>query len=252
MALKNYNCSLKSIGEEGTGTAVFASLNKLDKDGDFTIPGAFGNQTAKLVGAHDWSAPSIGIARIHEEGDRAIADFRFNMEMPTAVEWYKALKYNFDAGLNTEWSYGFDVLKHSYRDVGGKQVRVLERMKVHEVSPVMVGAGIDTQTLSMKSCQSCGAKNHDDGQTLENHFEQVIAANRELLERVEQIVNLRDGQGRKQLTSQSTLIRFLKLKQQIRLLEKRIGTDDPDREELQKLFETSQRTLARTQVWLRR
>src|SRR5690606_30998985 len=50
-----------------------------------------------------------------------------------------------------QWSYGFDIVKHSFGEFEGRQVRFLERVKVHEVSPVLVGAGVGVRTLVAKA-----------------------------------------------------------------------------------------------------
>ena len=149
MGTKAYTGELKELNE-GRGRAVFATLNVIDKDGDVTLPGAFGEQRAKLVGAHQWHLPNIGVATIREEGDLAIADFEFYLGMESAKEWYEALRRNYENGVPQEWSYGFDVLEEETGDYQGKRVRYLKRLKVHEVSPVMVGAGEGTMTLAVK------------------------------------------------------------------------------------------------------
>ena len=91
MRNKDFRCSIKNFDDVGTAQAVFATMGTVDKDGDYTESGAFGRQTAKLMGAHDWSAPPIGLATIHERGNEAVADFKFNLEMDSAREWYQLL-----------------------------------------------------------------------------------------------------------------------------------------------------------------
>lgn len=142
---------IKAMDEKGTGQAVFATMNLWDKDDEFTVPGSFGVQTAKLVGAHNWGAPNIGMAEIREEGDNAIADFKFYLDMQSAREWYTALLNNFKSGVPQEWSYGFDVLVEERGERNGRTGRILKKIKVHEVSPVMVGAGMSTRTTAIKS-----------------------------------------------------------------------------------------------------
>ena len=50
-----------------------------------------------------------------------------------------------------EWSYGFDIVKAKSGQFEERDVRFLEKLLVHEVSPVLLGAGIGTRTLSAKS-----------------------------------------------------------------------------------------------------
>ena len=188
MKHKSYTWMLKQSGEEpGSGTAVFSTLNVIDRDGDVTTPGAFGNQTAKLVEAHDWASPSIGLAKVSEQGNEAVADFKFNLDMPSGAEWYKSLKFNFENGIEQQFSYGFDILEEAFEQREGRRVRLLKRMKVHEVSPVMVGAGVGTRLTSMKALTDA---------TLEDHVNQVADENEELIGRFKALAALRQKDGR--------------------------------------------------------
>lgn len=134
----------------GSGSAVFATLNKIDLDGDVTLAGAFGEQTAKFCAAHDWKAPNIGWAKIREEGNDAIADFGLYLDMASAKEWHESLKQNFANQIPQELSYGFDVIDSEKGTFEGRPVRFLKKLRVIEVSPVMVGAGIATRVTGIK------------------------------------------------------------------------------------------------------
>jgi hypothetical protein len=94
METKSYQGCFKSVKEAGRGSAVFATFNTIERDGDVTLPNVFGSdQVASFVGADDWSAPTIGLARIRETKTEAIADFQFNLDMESATQWYKALLF---------------------------------------------------------------------------------------------------------------------------------------------------------------
>ena len=183
---KSFRTAIKA-DEAGKGRAVFATLDVIDKDGDVTIPGAFGKQTAKMVGAHDWSAPSIGLAEVSETGGSAVADFQLNLEMASGKEWYESLRFNADHGLTQEFSYGFNILKESFQEREGRKVRILEKLEVFEVSPVMMGAGTNTRLLSMKA---------DESRKLEEHFQEVLHLNEEFVKRIEGLVALRREKGK--------------------------------------------------------
>jgi hypothetical protein len=82
--------------------------------------------------------------------------------------------FNVIKGLGSlmEWSYGFDVLEKSEGkfpegDENGKDVRFLKSLKVHEVSPVILGAGENTRTLSAKRFKQTGAYEPDDIQNIQ-------------------------------------------------------------------------------------
>ncbi len=153
---KSFNIDLeKAIKiEKGEGSAVIAELNVIDLDGDVTLPGAFGEQHVNIQPAHDRHAPRLGKGVLKEDGGFAIANFKFNLapEAVTAKEWYSALKFDMKNGMPLqEWSYGFKIVEADFGQFEGREVRFLKRLKVHEISPVLRGAGVGTQTLALKS-----------------------------------------------------------------------------------------------------
>ncbi len=140
--------------DKGTGSAIIAELNVVDLDGDVTLPGAFGTQEVNVLPAHDTYMPRLGKAILREADNYAIADFKFNLDpnAQSAKEWYSALKFDMENGTPLqEWSYGYDVLESEFGEFDGQKVRFLKSLKVHEISPVLKGAGVGTGTLSIKS-----------------------------------------------------------------------------------------------------
>lgn len=152
---------IKQIDAEGTGLARIATLSAIDSDGDTYAPGAFlaeggGEQSVKVLAAHNWMVVPLGKARVFEDGDAAMAEFRLNMDSPTAREWHAALKFDLDAERSggaplQEWSYGFRVVDSETALRDGERVRILKRLAVHEISPVVLGAGMGTRTVAMKA-----------------------------------------------------------------------------------------------------
>jgi len=128
--------------EEGLLLARFATLNVVDKDGDVTLPGAFGEQAVRMQPyGHDTASPSIGKGSIHEEADEAIAEMRINLKMQAGREVYESLKFDAADGKPLqEFSYTFDVGKWSHGQFEGHDVRFLESLRVHSVDPVFLGA----------------------------------------------------------------------------------------------------------------
>ena len=146
----------KAAGE-GTSRVVFATTGVIDKDGDWTAAGAFGRQEARIQPAHDRSAPSLGKASVFEKGDEAQADLLWNLAMPLASDWHSSIKFSFERGLGQDYSYAYDVIEQDAslaRKVGAR--RALLKVRVIEVSPVLVGAGVGTRTLEIKHCHNCG------------------------------------------------------------------------------------------------
>lgn len=140
---------LKEVkADEGFVAAVFATFNTIDLDGDVTLPGAFGGQDVRIAQwGHNWGDLPIGKGVIREQGNDAIVESSFFLDTDHGRNAFGTVK---GLGNLQEWSYGFDVLKSSFGEFEGQPVRFLERLKVHEVSPVMLGAGIGTHTLEAK------------------------------------------------------------------------------------------------------
>jgi HK97 family phage prohead protease len=146
--------SVKSA-DQGTVEAVFATFNVKDLDGDVTLPGAFEDGAEVLISAYNhgtWGcALPVGKGVIHSDKNKAWMEGQFWLDIPEAKATFLAVK---NAGELQEWSYGYKVLTTG--EVTDEMYqngvyRVLEKVKVFEVSPVMVGAGIGTETLSIKS-----------------------------------------------------------------------------------------------------
>jgi len=148
----------KAAGE-GTSRVVFATTGVIDKDGDYTVAGAFGRQEARIQPAHDWNEHNLGKADVFEKGDEAQALLKWNLNTQLGRDWFSSIKFNLQYGVEQNWSYGYDVIEQDAslaRRVGAK--RALVRVKVHEVSPVLLGAGINTRTLEVKRCLTCGSE----------------------------------------------------------------------------------------------
>lgn len=149
--LKQKTFELKQLAEDGTGTAKIATLNVIDSDGDVTRPGAFGEQLVMVMPAHTWSNPALGKARIYEKGNDVLADFMLNLKTDHGRNWYETLKFDFENGKPLhQWSYGYDAIDSERGQHEGQNVRFLNVLKVHEISPLILGAGVDTGTVNIK------------------------------------------------------------------------------------------------------
>ena len=146
--------------EKGIVTAAFAKLDVKDHDNDLTLSGAFGDQTVRVssYGHGSWMGElPVGRGTISEKDGEAVAELKFFMSTQHGREHFEVVK---EMGDLQEWSYGFDIKETGEVTEEMRQQgidRVLKSLKVHEVSPVMLGAGVDTRTLAVK-CESCGAK----------------------------------------------------------------------------------------------
>lgn len=137
--------------EKGTVQAVFATLGVIDHDGDVTVKGAFENGAEVRISAYQHSswggALPVGKGLIREDGDEAILDGQLFLGSTPGRDHFETLK---EMGGLMEWSYGFDVLDSEVGQFEGEDVRFLRKLKVHEVSPVLLGAGIGTRTVAVK------------------------------------------------------------------------------------------------------
>ncbi len=152
METKRLQIELKA-DQEGAVSAVFSRFDVADHDGDVTLRGAFTTGAkVSMLPAHDVASYRIGKGIIREQGDVAVFEGQFNLKTDLGRNWYESIKFDTEDGQpQQEWSYGYDVEDAEYGMWNGQQVRFLKRLKVHEVSPVFLGAGIGTSTLSVKS-----------------------------------------------------------------------------------------------------
>ncbi|MET8080956.1 HK97 family phage prohead protease [Streptomyces sp. NPDC005303] len=146
------------IKSETTGriTAVFATLHVVDHDGDVTLPGAFTNGAPVMIS--DWNhtswqgAKPVGKGVIYEDGDEAILEGQFFMSTTHGRDAFETVK---ELGELASFSYGFDVDDSApaprESTYGREHRRTLRKMTVHEVSPVLVAAGINTRLVAVKS-----------------------------------------------------------------------------------------------------
>lgn len=141
--------------DKGTVSAVFATFGVVDSDGDVTKAGAFEDGAPVRISAYQhtsWQgALPVGKGVIRQTKNEAIMDGRFFLNTTAGRDTFEVVK---ELGGMQEWSYGFDVEDSApgEGEVGGKAVRrVLNRLKTHEVSPVLLGAGVGTRTLAVKA-----------------------------------------------------------------------------------------------------
>lgn len=140
---------------DGKITAVIATTGVVDRDGDVIAPGAIPSGISVPVSAYghtSWSgALPVGRGTIREVGSRVMFEGRLFMDTVAGAETYRVLTHLAELA---EWSFGFvPVAWHPERRDDGSLVRVLDRLEVFEVSPVLVGAGIGTGTVALAQRQ---------------------------------------------------------------------------------------------------
>lgn len=186
MQTKRFGGSVElKADDQGSVRATFSTLNTVDLDGDVTLPGAFTeNEAVKIARwGHNWGDLPVGRGTIRADAQSAWLDGQFFLDTIGGQDTYRTVKH-----LNElqEWSYGFDILESEFGKFGGQDVRFLKRLKVFEVSPVMLGAGVGTRTDSIKGY----------GLSEEDHFERVRVAVQEYVQRLAAGSDARRKEGR--------------------------------------------------------
>lgn len=142
--------------DKGIVTAVFSTMNVRDHDGDFTREGAFTDGAKVAISAYghkSWDgALPVGKGVVRVKGRKAVLEGQFFMDTTHGKDTFATVKALAEDGLG-EWSYGFDINEYSYGEEKDRPVRYIDSVTVHEVSPVLLGAGIGTRTTSVKSRQ---------------------------------------------------------------------------------------------------
>lgn len=156
MAVKQLQARVEVKDEDkGEVDLVFSRFNVIDKDKDVTLPGAFTGMHGKSVpvsayGHKSWEGKlPVGVAKISQTKTEAVASARFFLDTTHGRDTFLTVKQLHAEKLG-EWSYGYRAEDYSFGDFKGTPVRFLKKLGVDEVSPVLVGAGVDTRTISAK------------------------------------------------------------------------------------------------------
>lgn len=141
---------------QGLVEAVFSRFDVLDHDGDVTLKGAFTEGAPCVIsswnhGSHGGNLP-VGKGTIHENGDVAVMRGKFLMSTPHGRDTFETVKFLSEDGDNLqEWSYSLQDVQAKRGTFNGAPANIISKVGlVKEVSPVLLGAGIDTGTLSTK------------------------------------------------------------------------------------------------------
>jgi hypothetical protein len=132
----------------GGFVARFFTFGGPDSDGDIQVSGSIVNEGATVPvsswGHGSWTnSPPVGQAVLSADGKGALASGNFYLATQAGREHFEIVKA---AGRAQQWSYGFDIVDHDY---DGDGHRVIRRQVVHEISPVLRGAGLDTELVSI-------------------------------------------------------------------------------------------------------
>lgn len=175
--------------DKGEIRAVFSTLNVIDKDGDVTLPGAFTDGAPVVISAYghrSWQgALPVGKGVIRAGDDEAVLEGVFLLSTTHGRDTFETVKEMSEAGLQ-EWSYSLEDVTAERGEHDGQDVRFIKSVKVKEVSPVLVGAGVNTRTLAVKSADL----------KFSEHVEAVLADLDVLAARARDVVALRAEKGK--------------------------------------------------------
>lgn len=202
------------LKDEGKFRAVFARFGVPDHDGDVTLPDAFTKgQSAPIVYAHNWGwPPSVGVGRIDFDGEKAWIDGEINLKMAEGRSVFESVKFAHERKSKQEYSYAYKAQGASRDREELKKYpegtrRILKRLDVHEVSPVVMAAGIGTGTEWVKSFVKSFRGPYDD------NVDYVLAGVEALHERTKSLADIRAKEGR--TLAEEKRQRLLKIHQEL-------------------------------------
>ncbi len=204
---------------EGTFEAVFATLDAIDHDGDTYDPGAIGNQDVVISQWNHGSwgggaaALPVGVGKVFERDNKAIVSGEFDMDSTDGKAHHHSLKYLKEKGRNVEWSFALPEMDWRMEERDNQMIRVITRVAIPEVSPVLLGAGVGTELLSIKGREgeTMGEK-PTESMKFAAQLDETVEAVESVIVRAKQIRNLRDEKGKDELMSKRSTRRLKDLK----------------------------------------
>lgn len=145
---------------KGEVEALFSRFDVIDHDGDVTLKGAFTEGAPVVISAynhasHRTAALPVGKGSIHYSASEngQVMKGRFLLNTSHGHDTFEVVKALSEDDLQ-EWSYSLHDVVAKSGTWEGERARILERVGlVKEVSPVLMGAGIDTGTLDVKGAK---------------------------------------------------------------------------------------------------
>lgn len=188
-----------TVKDASTGevSAVFSTFNVIDKDGDLTLPGAIKDGAEVVISSYGhqshYGALPVGKGVIRTTDTEAILEGKFFMNTTHGADAFEVVK---ELGAMQEWSYSLHDVIRKTAERDGQRYWIIEDVGlIKEVSPVLIGAGVNTRTLVAK-----GLKFSEEGDA-------VVTAVNSYLDRAQEVMVLRSEKGRG-LSDES--IQFLK------------------------------------------
>jgi HK97 family phage prohead protease len=147
--------SLKAVNEDGTFSGLAAVYSNRDAGGDVILPGAFTKSLAAkselpILWQHDVREP-IGVGQLSDSDQGLAITGKLVLESDVARKAYALMKAGAVKGLSIGYQIVHDGLQNG--------VRVLQELKLHEVSVVTFAMNPRAQVMAVKEeIQPCAAK----------------------------------------------------------------------------------------------
>jgi len=151
---KSFTGVTVKAADKGEVSAVFSTFNVLDKDGDVTLPGAIKDGAEVVISAYQHGSHAemggklpVGRGVIHTTDSEAILDGKFFLNTTHGRDTFETVK---GLGPLGDWSYSLHDVIAERGEFNGQPANFLKSIFVKEVSPVLIGSGINTRTLGVK------------------------------------------------------------------------------------------------------
>ena len=230
---------------EGKVEAVFSVFNEIDSDNDVVLPNSiksgYGDNGVAMVWAHDWK-DVIGRGDIIQDEDKAVFKGQFIMDTERGRDAFNTVKAMGDL---QQWSFGYEVLESEngvfQKDNQDVEVRYLKDVKVWEVSPVLVGANQNTETVLVKENNDIQEEKEtskeNTGKRFNDEVDELLTSLTSVLKRAKELTALRISKE-KLLSEKSTEVlselqdSLQEVYQDIDTLLDVAGAESEDKEEL--------------------
>ncbi|MFJ9440339.1 HK97 family phage prohead protease [Kitasatospora sp. NPDC101235] len=162
MKVKQARAVIKAAEQEGSQgrvTALVSVFGNEDSVGDVVMPGAFTKtladwastgDTIPVLWSHRMDDPNMVVGHVvkaMETTEGLQIEAQLDLDSANGAQVYRLLK----GRRIKNWSFAYDIEAGGYGEMDGRPVYELRQLKLHEVSPCIVGANQETRTDEVKS-----------------------------------------------------------------------------------------------------
>jgi hypothetical protein len=148
--------------DRGEVRAVVSTFGVLDRDGDVVLAGAIKDGTPVVISAYGHAshggALPVGRGTLRTTSSEAVLHGQFFMNTTAGRDTFEVVKQLGDLG---EWSYSLQNVKGRMGQFEGQTAHFIESVDVKEASPVLLGAGVGTRTLTTKTARELDAEREE-------------------------------------------------------------------------------------------